>query len=379
MNSSPLNLPATPLNHSPLPLQPSRMRQFLKRKLVLFNEQGLRSLRAVDIFDELMRFLHHFIAFVGADIFVEHFRWTFQTYVSFFSLVLFAVNLIYTVTVHWGEWYAVMDTLSISGIGFQGMIKMWSGLSNVEFFRKKRADLRSMHARNGRHPENNYVLLKNVLVILYIFRFFSVSYSVAGLFLFVIPGYMLMVRNEEVLLFALEIPTVDPLTHTGYVVTMGYQVFMVFLAIAGILAADMGIMIIVLHIVGIVDVFRNTMNELDQLLEDPDCEDDEIHEKVTEICMMHKEIIGYEEELNEHYFFTVFVQVITSVTCLSMTLFVIFMKGDWTRVMFLFATFFQLLEFCALGTSLTLKVCWSLVVQVIILQFSNLLLERSHR
>ncbi|KAL9708182.1 hypothetical protein quinque_011700 [Culex quinquefasciatus] len=296
------------------------MRQFLKRKLVLFNEQGLRSLRAVDIFDELMRFLHHFIAFVGADIFVEHFRWTFQTYVSFFSLVLFAVNLIYTVTVHWGEWYAVMDTLSISGIGFQGMIKMWSGLSNVEFFRKKRADLRSMHARNGRHPENNYVLLKNVLVILYIFRFFSVSYSVAGLFLFVIPGYMLMVRNEEVLLFALEIPTVDPLTHTGYVVTMGYQVFMVFLAIAGILAADMGIMIIVLHIVGIVDVFRNTMNELDQLLEDPDCEDDEIHEKVTEICMMHKEIIGYEEELNEHYFFTVF-----------------------------------LLEFCALGTSLTLK------------------------
>ncbi|KXJ74892.1 hypothetical protein RP20_CCG012784 [Aedes albopictus] len=285
------------------------MDRFLTTHLRMFDENRLTLLSSQDLFDEMINFLRVFLTFCGSDVLLmDKFRWNARTWLCFWTLVSFAITLFYTIVFRSDDIYAIMDTLSYSGIAIQGAFKMHGALSRV-----------------------------------------------TRLAFFVIPLYVLFVYQKVVLILHVEIPFVDPDVFSGYVITTAYQVMMIALAIAGILAADMGIMILVLHIVGIVDIFRNKLKELDRMLEDAQYSKQQIHEKVSEICVMHREIIKYEEDLDECYHTTVFVQVLTSVACLSLALFVVYMTNDWTRAMFLAATFFQLLEFCLLGTALTLK------------------------
>ncbi|XP_062710855.1 odorant receptor 67d-like [Aedes albopictus] len=322
----------------------------------MFDENRLTLLSSQDLFDEMINFLRVFLTFCGSDVLLmDKFRWNARTWLCFWTLVSFAITLFYTIVFRSDDIYAIMDTLSYSGIAIQGAFKMHGALSRVTLFQQKYMGLKALYARFSKEPDNNMALNKCVLTITYIFRFFLLIYAAGGLAFFVIPLYVLFVYQKVVLILHVEIPFVDPDVFSGYVITTAYQVMMIALAIAGILAADMGIMILVLHIVGIVDIFRNKLKELDRMLEDAQYSKQQIHEKVSEICVMHREIIKYEEDLDECYHTTVFVQVLTSVACLSLALFVVYMTNDWTRAMFLAATFFQLLEFCLLGTALTLK------------------------
>ncbi|EAT48360.1 AAEL000614-PA [Aedes aegypti] len=232
---------------------------------------------------------------------------------------------------------------------------MHGALTRVKYYQQKYIGVRAMYIQFCKEPDNNLALSKCVLTITYIFRFFLLIYAAGGLAYFIIPVYMLVVHQKVTLILHLELPFVDPRQLTGYIVTTIYQGVMIILAIAGILAADMAIMILVLHIFGIVDIFSNKIKELDRMVDCANVNHEAVRRKVTEICIIHREIIKYEEDLDECYHTTVFIQVMSSVSCLSMALFVVYMTRDWTRVMFIGATFFQLLEFCILGTALTLK------------------------
>ncbi|XP_053692336.1 uncharacterized protein LOC128740795 [Sabethes cyaneus] len=228
----------------------------------------------------------------------------------------------YTSYTHWTDWYAVMDSLSISGIGLQTIIKLHVALVKTSYFKEKYFDLKALHQRSSKNPQNNLAM-------------------------------------EKSLIFPLELPFVDTFSDTGYVILTVYHGVLLVMGVPGILAADMTIMIYVLHILGIVDVFINNLDELDEMLVQVDTSETAKQQKFTEICVMHREIIRYEQDLDECYFFVVFIQVISSVSCLSLTLFVVYMTKRWARVLFIFATFFQLLEFCLLGTALRLK--WHLL------------------
>nr|XP_029727657.1 putative odorant receptor 83c [Aedes albopictus] len=322
----------------------------------MYDEERLARLDSLDIFDEMITFLRVFLDFCGADVLLmEKFRWNFRTWLCFWVLVSFSICLFYTIAYSSEDIFAIMDTLSLSGIALQGAFKMHGALTRVKYFQQKYMDIRAMYIRFSREPNTNLSLSKCCLTITYIFRFFLLVYAAGGLAYFIIPVYMLVVHQKVTLILHLELPFVDPNELTGYVITTIYQAVMIILAIAGILAADMAIMILVLHIFGIVDIFSNKLEALDRILENPIVDPELVKSKVTEICVMHREIIKYEEDLDECYHTTVFIQVMSSVSCLSMALFVVYMTRDWTRVMFLGATFFQLLEFCTLGTALTLK------------------------
>ncbi|XP_053696907.1 odorant receptor 67d-like [Sabethes cyaneus] len=332
------------------------MEKYLEAHFRLFNQRELELLRTIDVFDEMIDLQRIFLRQVGVDIILmEKFRWNFRTYLCLLCLALFSLSIVYTSYVHWTDWYAVMDSLSISGIGFQGMIKLYAGLAKTSYFQEKYLNIRALHQRSTENPRDNLSMVKCALIVLYVFRFFFVTYFVAGSAFFVLPIYMLVIKQEKTLILPLELPFVETFSDAGYVIIMVYHAVMVIIAIAGILAADMGIMIYVLHIVGIVDVFVNNLDELDEMLVQPDTSERAKQQKFTEICIMHREIIRYEEDLDECYYYTVFVQVITSVSCLSLTLFVVYMTRNWIRGMFILATFFQLLEFCLLGTALRVK------------------------
>ncbi|XP_039440120.2 uncharacterized protein LOC120421043 [Culex pipiens pallens] len=227
-------------------------------------------------------------------------------------LVMDIFFLVYTVYVYWGELMLTMEAFSITGIGVQGIFKMRSGFKYFDFFNQRYRLLKALHARNSCHQENNRALVFCCLLIGVIFKVFFIAYLISGTGFLLIPMYMYVMHNEKLMVLKVNVPGFDPTNQVGFLVTTGYHTLLIFMAIAGILASDLGIMLIVLHIVGIADVFKNGLKELDELLTDEDRTDEEVHEKVLEICIMHRELIVYEEELDSCYATIVFVQVITS-------------------------------------------------------------------
>ncbi|XP_055632838.1 putative odorant receptor 83c [Toxorhynchites rutilus septentrionalis] len=174
--------------------------------------------------------------------------------------------------------------------------------------------------------------------------------------------------HELVMVLRLQIPGIDPTNVFGFMVTTVYHILIINTGIAGILAADLGIMMFVLHIIGIADVFKNSLNELDRMLQNEERDEELVHRQLLDIFVMHQELIAYEEGLDSTYGVAVFVQVITSVACLALTLFIYYVTGNFGSVLFMIGAMFQLLEFCLLGTALTVKnnhielalydICW---------------------
>ncbi|EDS42728.1 Odorant receptor 83c [Culex quinquefasciatus] len=331
------------------------IRAKLRRQFRLLDEEALRRERAIDAYNEIIVYLRRFLYPVGMDVLDANFHWNWRTSLSLGCLVTYFSFLVYTVYVYWGELMLTMEAFSITGIGVQGIFKMRSGFKYFDFFNQRYRLLKALHARNSCHQENNRALVFCCLLIGVIFKVFFIAYLISGTGFLLIPMYMYVMHNEKLMVLKVNVPGFDPTTQLGFLVTTGYHTLLIFMAIAGILASDLGIMLIVLHIVGIADVFKNGLKELDELLTDEDRTDEEVHEKVLEICIMHRELIVYEEELDSCYATIVFVQVITSVACLVLSLFIFYVTQNIGSGLFIIAAFFQLLEFCMLGTALTIK------------------------
>ncbi|XP_055592647.1 putative odorant receptor 83c [Uranotaenia lowii] len=114
-------------------------------------------------------------------------------------------------------------------------------------------------------------------------------------------------------------------------------------------------MLIILHIVGVADVFKNQLKSLDDLIDREDKDAEKIHVNVLGICLMHEEIIEYEEELDESYKTVVLFQIITSILEISTCLFILYMTGHINALFLAISAVWQLLEFCLLGVTLTIK------------------------
>lgn len=72
----------------------------------------------------------------------------------------------------------------------------------------------------------------------------------------------------------------------------------------------------------------------------------------------------YESDLDERYIVISFAQIIGSVTTLSGYLFLVYMVNFIPGYGLILATICQLLEFCLLGTVLTVKVCRDLFMNI---------------
>ncbi|XP_055632839.1 putative odorant receptor 83c [Toxorhynchites rutilus septentrionalis] len=331
------------------------LRNILKRRFRILDQQALDQERSIDVFNDVIAFLRNYLFVVGMDVLDEDYHWNMRTTICALSLATYFTFMIHTLYLNWGQWILVLESCTITGIGFQGIVKMHDGLKHFEFFNNLYRGLKAMHERNATHKENNRVLVFSTLLIHYIFRAFLLIYFFAGIGLALFPMFMYIRHNELVMVMRVQIPGIDPTNEIEFIITTIYHVILLGLGIAGILAADLAIMVLVLHIVGIVDVFRNSLKELDQLLEDEERDEDMIHRKLLDICVMHKELIAYEEGLDSTYGVAVFVQVLTSVSCLALSLFIYYVTGNFGIGLFIIGAFFQLLEFCMLGTALTIK------------------------
>ncbi|XP_055632842.1 putative odorant receptor 83c [Toxorhynchites rutilus septentrionalis] len=330
-------------------------REVLKRRLRILNREAMDRERSIDVFNEAILYLRKFLKPVGMDLLDEQYHWNWRTTLCAGCIGTYFTFLLYTIYVNWGQWILVLESCTMTGMACQGIVKMHNGLKYMGFFNDVHDRLKAMHERNSKHKENNRVLVFNGLLIQFILRFFSLVFMFAGLSFFMLSLYQYVRYNELVMAVRIQVPGIDPTNEFGFVVTTIYHVLLVSTGIAGILAADMAMMMIVLHILGIADVYKNALKELDQLLEAEERDEQMIHRKLLEICVMHQELISYEEGLDSTYGTIVFVQVISSVACLVLSLFITYMTRNIGIAFFLVAAVFQLFEFCLLGTTLTVK------------------------
>ncbi|XP_055589104.1 odorant receptor 85b-like [Uranotaenia lowii] len=327
----------------------------LRGRVRLFDTDALDRQRSAEACEYLFNFLRIFLKLIGCDIIDEQWSWNWRTSVTAGSISTFYVFQIYSVYFFWGQWFLVLESLSISGIAIQAVVKMHRAINGRLFYVKTHKNLLIVHRTFCIDRKHNRSLMFCVVLIEYVFKAVGLAYAAAGVGFFMLPMLQYFWFNEKALALQIVLPGIDPASEWGYWVTTFYHVTVVTVAFCGLLTSDMALMAIVLHIVGLADVFQNTLVELDDMLERPNPNVRDIIKKQATICVMHKEIIRYEEDLDEFYGLIIFIQVLASVANLTIALFLSYMTGKIASFLFLVAMFGQLLEFCSAGTVLTLK------------------------
>ena len=157
--------------------------------------------------------------------------------------------------------------------------------------------------------------------------------------------------NEKVIILTLYIPFVEVDSYYGYIVTICCQIIFIYLGVNGISAADMGFMTLVVHVTGFADILENAIKELDKQLVSCNKNDQQITKMVKDISKIHQDLLKYTKNLDRNYYVICFVQIFTSVSCLTITLFLITVERNWIPGYgFFLSTFFQLVQYCALGS-----------------------------
>ncbi|XP_055622599.1 odorant receptor 67d-like [Toxorhynchites rutilus septentrionalis] len=129
---------------------------------------------------------------------------------------------------------------------------------------------------------------------------------------------------------------------------------------AGLAFFDGMFMTYAANLIGYVEVFRHESNELNEMLVEQQRENstekkEMIREKLRHIQLQHQDIIHYECNLRDKYFYVCFTHVTTSVVGITVALSLVYLEKYVPCYAILGMFMVQLLVFCVLGTILTLK------------------------
>ncbi|XP_029724633.1 odorant receptor 2a-like isoform X2 [Aedes albopictus] len=215
--------------------------------------------------------------------------------------------------------------------------------------------LRNLHFKYRQHQQNNAQLLLLMQRIHLISKGIFVLFILGGCSYFVYPIFSYWCCRRRELLFSLRIPWIDADSPNGYIITMSFQLCMIIFTVFGMSAADSAILLFVCSLAGFVDVFKNELNELNVMVEEKPRKEQKIREKVREICVQHLTVIEYESDLDERYFTTCFVQVVSATVGLSSALFLAYVARYIPGFALMLVLSAQLFEFCLLGTVLYVK------------------------
>ncbi|XP_055592645.1 odorant receptor 67d-like [Uranotaenia lowii] len=248
-----------------------------------------------------------------------------------------------------------MELVPIGAIAIQGTAKMHHGFSNISFIRNTVHKLAILYGRNVNNRANNRSLVFCAGLIKMVFELFRLIYYVAAAGFCCLPLYFYLKDGKYVLMFAMLIPGCDPETLHGFVITCVYHIGTLYIGIVGILAADVSNMLFILNVVEVADVFKNQLKSLDVILDGMHNDEEIVHRQVLGICSMHEEIVLYSEELESSYGTVILFQIVTSIVEISTGLFIFHMTGHINAFFLVLGAIWQLLEFCLLGVTLTVK------------------------
>ncbi|XP_055605510.1 putative odorant receptor 92a [Uranotaenia lowii] len=267
----------------------------------------------------------------------------------------YLVTIPYTIWYYYPDYFFIMQALAPVGIGFQGLFKFYSALVHRKFFQDRAKYLEDFHRKHINHPRNRVTLL-DLMRKSYLFgKFLVASYLSAIIGFALYPIYIYVIYGEKTFALTALIPGINHDSYTGYLITTCVQMFTLALGLCGLSAADLTILIFVVNLAALVEVFKGNLQDLNELLEAPIRDEEAIRKKTREIFIEHGDIENYETELDERYFFINLMQVGSAVSCLSIALFLCYTTKYLPGYGFIAGMFFELLEFCLLGTIFTVQ------------------------
>lgn len=173
--------------------------------------------------------------------------------------------------------------------------------------------LSKIYKSNGSESSNYRILLKWSQRSLWFVKYGIIPVAAATGTFMIYPILMYFVFGEnKALMVPMLLPGIDETSHMGYLVLLVYHMASLFLCLFGQCNTDFMLVLFVMHMWPISEIFANTFNELNEALENPD----NIHSRrVTghfrNICIMHREMSEYLDDLSNIYYYMVFGEVFT--------------------------------------------------------------------
>ncbi|XP_053692339.1 uncharacterized protein LOC128740798 [Sabethes cyaneus] len=310
---------------------------------------------SLEKFQETVVMTRRLANYCGLDLLAKNFRPNFRTALTLFAGCSYLATGMYSAWKFYPNVYESLQSLAPVGIAVQGLMKMYYAIASRSFFYERYEYLKEFHRSYRELPLQNGTLVSLMRKMQLAIKLLILGYAIAIAGFGLYPLYFYLMYGEKTLALNVIIPGVNIRTHWGYACTLAYQLFLLAVAITGISAYDTAMMIYICNLAGLVDVYKNKLKELDELLLAPKRNGSQIAEKVREIVVNHNEILRYESELDKRYIVINFVQVATSVSCLTLSLFLCYMTNFLPGYAFIIGAVFQLLEFCLLGTIFSVK------------------------
>lgn len=255
--------------------------------------QQYRSSR--ESYDAFIRLFRIFSRLCGADILDDDYQIDIRTITLCSTVASYLVSVFYSVFYYYPDWLDVVEVCSLMGLGCQGAVKLNNFICYSEHYRQENRWMLKFLSIHSDHPKNNAALL-SVLNKIHIFKVVLLIAYFSGMVLigFFPLGYYLMFGEPKLAMNFL-VPWVDPGTRLGFGITQVYHLIINVLSAVGIAAMDLIIMMVIASVAGLVDVYLNKLEELDELLESEPTAGTEIRDMVLEIIELHQKIIRLVE------------------------------------------------------------------------------------
>ncbi|KAL1399236.1 hypothetical protein pipiens_002236 [Culex pipiens pipiens] len=311
--------------------------------------------KSYEMYDYNLLFIRWLADFSGVDMMVENYRFNYRTGICVAVTLMGAINSTYSFVYYYPDYYKMCEVVVLFGIIIQGVPKLYFGYIHRDFYKLQYGRLRTLHYKYRNHEKLNANLLLLMERIHVLSKLLAIVFIFGGLGYSIYPMYMYWANNERVLMVAMRLMWIDADSYTGYIVTSAVQMVMIVITCTGLSAADTVILLFVANLSAYVEVFTDELNQLNAMLSAVDRDEEVIRCQVRKICSQHQDIIEYESDLDERYIVICFGLAIGAVTTMTVSIFLVYMTNFIPGYALVVASFFQLLEFCLLGTVLTVK------------------------
>ncbi|XP_055605514.1 uncharacterized protein LOC129753693 [Uranotaenia lowii] len=229
---------------------------------------------------------------VGADVLRPNYRPNIRTLRTLTFIIIYLGCSFYTFWYYSSDYIQILKTLAPLGMGLQGLYKLYNAVIQREFFIAHEHYLDQFHQKNKHHSRKKLITKRMVQThTLNKLLLAAYAFAIAGFGLY--PLYYYVVYREKALALAVLIPGIDWESNVGYAITVVFHFSLLALALTGITAADSAILVFIANLTTLVEVFKGSLQELNDLLEASKRDVRAIRQKTKEIFAEHYAIIRY--------------------------------------------------------------------------------------
>lgn len=276
-------------------------------------------------------FLYRFEKMCGCDVLTANWKPHKYTFFWLSVNISFCVFSFYTIATY--DVDTKWKCLTWVGLAFQGFIKFNSIIIYPREMYVMVHFLYEVHKVNMDPLSVNYkTLKKNAAVSLSVMKIgsFVVCSTCAIFVLFTLSTNYLNDKREFVLQTFL--PGINENEDLGYAITLVYHMTVLCLAATGTSTADMRLVIFVLHLQPMGEIFRNMMEDLNNVLLVPENGvTSEVQTFFRNLILVHRQFCSFLKLIGKIYKALIFVEVYTDAVVLCFIQFCILVVSDWKR------------------------------------------------